>query len=58
VRVFRKNADGSRGAVLWEVGAVLTLSESLDLANLKYLSDYFFSKQTSKGQQVYLWDDL
>lgn len=57
LRIFRKNEDGSCGSMLWEKGAGVTLLDALEKANLKELSEYFYSKQNQKGEQTYFWND-
>jgi hypothetical protein len=57
VKVFRMNGDGSCGKLLWEVGAVLSLKQSLENENLQELLDFFDEKITPKGEQLYFWDD-
>lgn len=58
VKVFRRNLDGSKGSLIWEMGSGISLLDALEAANLKELSDFFTRKANGQGEQSYFWDDL
>lgn len=57
LKVFRKNDDGSMGGLLWERGSEFSLKQSLESEHLGELLDFFDSKISPKGEQLYFWND-
>lgn len=57
LKVFRKNDDGSCGKLLWERGSECSLKQSLEVEHLDELLDFFDSKISPKGEQLYFWSE-
>jgi hypothetical protein len=56
VGVYRRNDDGSRGELFWEVDSLISLSEALAKKDLQECLDFFESKKNKKGDQTYFYD--
>lgn len=56
VGVYRRNDDGSRGELLWEIGSNIGLLEALAEKNLKECCDFFEGKRNKKGEQLFFYD--
>jgi hypothetical protein len=56
VGIYRRNEDGSRGALLWEAGSSDGLFEALARNNLQECLDFFEEKKNKRGEQTYFYD--
>jgi hypothetical protein len=56
VGVYRRNEDGTRGELLWEIGSGVDLIEAIGKKNLQDCLDFFEGKKNKKGEQVYFYN--
>lgn len=58
VAVYKKNSDGSKGSLLWDITSVVGLDPALRIANEEKMIPHFKGKIIPKGVQAYIWTDL